>query len=479
MGNYLIMLLPILVTQIVSRVVVRYGATFDVPKYPVSRHRMVCSFCLYASLAATVFFWKVPGIHASWTFATLLLFATSLEGHLRLVESPFSLRRWWPLYGLVALAAALGVGLTYPNPIYLSLWAVLAVLAQGASVFVLTRSALRSSPAITIMGASYAVGMVAAAMTPWVASNLSHFLVELLLVLVSLSAVLMAMGMLSFVLERTAQRLQDTQARISAEIDERTAELRAANSRLQELDRLKDQILSTVSHELRTPLATIRGYGEFLEDEIAGPLSDGNREYVHNILEATQVVSHKVDDLLDLAGISAGNFRFEFAPFRYDELLRQLGSLMHPILARRSQTLRLQHADEIQLVGDRRRILQVLVNLVQNASKFSADGAVIEVTAEVDAEGVTTRVSDQGIGIPPEQLTRIFEAFYQVDSHSTRVHGGIGMGLAIVRSMIEAHRGRIEVRSTEGEGSTFTFRLPYLPFEERRGTTAQLPETTV
>ncbi|HEY9855876.1 MAG TPA: HAMP domain-containing sensor histidine kinase [Stenomitos sp.] len=478
MGNYLIMLLPILVLLIASRVVARYGAEFDVPEYPVSRLRLMSSVAVYLSLGATALWWDQPGIHATWSLATLGLFAFSHEANLRLVDSPFTWRRWWLPYAVAALSLAAWIGATHPNPLALGVWAVWAVLMQAASIGVLVTSHLRSSPAVLIIVSAYVAGLLVEVATPWVVLRPSHHMVELMLVLVALSAILMAMGMLCFVLERTAQRLTVTQGRISVEIDERTAELRAANARLQELDRLKDQILSTVSHELRTPLATIRGYGEFLEDEIAGPLSEGNREFVGNILEATQVVSHKVDDLLDLAGISAGNFRFEFMPFRYDELLRQLGSLMHPILARRSQALRLQHPDDIQLVGDRRRIQQVLVNLVQNASKFSPDGTTIEVHVAVGADGITTQVMDQGIGIPPEQLSRIFEAFYQVDSHSTRVHGGIGMGLAIVRSMIEAHRGRIEVRSQEQEGSTFQFWLPFLPFEERRVPTAQLPEAT-
>lgn len=476
MGNYLIMLLPILVMQIVGQVVARYGATFDVPKYPVTRLRLTCSFAVYVSLGMSVMFAGFPGIHATWTLATLALFGSSFEANRRLVGREAPRHPGWLLYGLVAIAVSLWVGFSGPHPASLIVWAALALAGHVASIVLLVTSRLRSSPAISIFVAAYVSGAVAVLGTPWVVLDPFHQGMQLLLVVVSLSAILMSMGMLCFVLEQTAQRLQMTQERISAEIDERTAELRAANLRLRELDRLKDQILSTVSHELRTPLATILGYGEFLEDEIAGSLTPGNREYVSNILEATMVVSHKVDDLLDLAGISAGNFRFEFTSFRYDELLRQLGSLMHPILARRSQSLRLQHPNEIPMVGDRRRIQQVLVNLVQNASKFSPDGACIEVRVEVDAAGATTHVVDRGIGIPSEQLSRIFEAFYQVDSQSTRVHGGIGMGLAIVRSMIEAHRGRIEVQSRPAEGSTFTFWLPFLPLAERAAVTSELPE---
>lgn len=478
MGSFLIMLLPLLVMPLVGQVTARYALAFDVPRYPLSRLRLLSSIAVYLSMGASAIWWSTPGIHGTWALATLALFASSLETNARLADMPLTVRRWWPSYAVVAIALSVWVGVTFPHPLALALWATLAFLTQGASMVLLWTSPWRKSPAVALMMAGYAAGILAVVAGPWVTRHPQPLLVDLILVLIALSAILMAMGMLSFVLERTAQRLKTTQERISVEIDERTAELRAANLRLQELDRLKDQILSTVSHELRTPLATICGYGEFLDDEIAGPLGEGNREYVHNIMEAAQVVSHKVDDLLDLAGISAGNFRFEFAPFRYDELLRQLGNLMHPILARRSQTLRLQHPDEIQMVGDYRRLQQVLVNLIQNASKFSPEGSVIEVNVEVDAAGITTRVVDRGIGIPPEQLSRIFEAFYQVDSHSTRVHGGIGMGLAIVRSMIEAHRGLIEVHSCEHEGSTFLFWLPFLPFEERRGTTAQLPDSS-
>jgi signal transduction histidine kinase len=455
------MLIPLVVMPISSAMLARYSRSFGVERYPFPPSRIISAVSLYASLGVTVAFYHVPGIHATWAFATLALFTTSLEGNLRLTGSPLSLAPYrWPLAAAGA-AIALALGFTQPAWPAIAVWVVAGAALQGASVVILGRSPRAASPAtLTIIG-GYVLGLLALPVgAVLLTTRATGLLVDVELVLVALSALLMSLGATTHVLETTAVQLQATRDRIAAEVQDRTAELRAANEQLRQMDRMKDQFLSTVSHELRTPLTAIQGYGEFLEDEIDGRLAPGHHVFVRGIMDAVAHMTVKVDDLLDLARITTGSLRFEFGVFGYDEVLARVEGLMRPILTSRGQTLVLNHPPELALTGDARRIQQVLVNLVNNASKFSPDGAELVVSVHDSGDTVVTSVTDPGVGIPDSQRERIFQAFYQVDGSTTREHEGIGLGLAITRSLVEAHGGRIEVESTLGVGSRFTFTLP-------------------
>ncbi|MFN3428999.1 MAG: sensor histidine kinase [Candidatus Sericytochromatia bacterium] len=460
-GHFLIMLIPLVVMPISSAMLARYSHSFGVERYPFPPSRIMSALGLYVSLGVTVAFYQVPGIHASWAFATLALFATSLEGNWRMTGSTRSLVPYrWPLAGAGA-AIALWLGLTQPAWPAIATWMVAGVVLQGASVVVLRRSGRKASPATATIIGGYALGLLAVPVAAVIlATRATGLIVDVELVLVTISSLLMSLGATTHVLETTALQLQCTRDRIAAEVEARTAELQSANEQLRQMDRMKDQFLSTVSHELRTPLTAIQGYGEFLEDEIEGPLTPGHQTFVRGIMDAVAHMTVKVDDLLDLARITTGSLRFEFGVFGYDEVLLRVDGLMRPILSSRGQTLALEHPADLQLTGDSRRIQQVLVNLVNNASKFSPDGARLAVSVREENDVVVTSVSDPGVGIPEAHRARIFQAFYQVDGSTTRVHEGIGLGLAITRSLVEAHGGRIEVESTPGKGSRFTFSLP-------------------
>lgn len=240
---------------------------------------------------------------------------------------------------------------------------------------------------------------------------------------------------------------------------EKLQELRI--QQLVEMDRLKGDFINAVSHELRTPLSTIAGYAEFLEDNLAGTLTADQRQYVTQIQQAETRISQIVDDLLDFARMEAGTFKLSLQDEDLVTVVRDAmaGLIPQGKKARIEATLALPSQPLVVCV-DRKRILQVLVNLVVNAIKFTAPGGHIDVTLQRGDKIGRIEVRDTGIGIAPDDLSHLFEKFYQVDSSSTREYGGAGLGLAISKTLVELHGGRIGVQSALGQGSTFWFELP-------------------
>jgi PAS domain S-box-containing protein len=233
-------------------------------------------------------------------------------------------------------------------------------------------------------------------------------------------------------------------------------------TREKELDRMKSQLLSTVSHELRTPLASIKGFATtLLRDDVQWDESS-RREFLSIIDEESDRLTELISNLLDMSRIEAGTLRMDFEPVDLRPIIEetagefQMMTHSHQIKARVLPDLPL-------VVADPRRARQVVRNLVENAVKYSPDGGAILVSARASDNQVQTSVSDQGIGIEPEHLGRVFDRFYQVDSASTRKVGGSGLGLSICKAIVEAHQGKIWVESQPDLGSTFHFTLPQAP----------------
>jgi PAS domain S-box-containing protein len=227
------------------------------------------------------------------------------------------------------------------------------------------------------------------------------------------------------------------------------------------VNRLKADLVNAVSHELRTPLTSIMGYAEFLEDQLGGPLSPEQHQYVGQIQEGTRRLQRLVDDLLDFARLEAGTFTLALADADLGRKLDEVVESLRPQARDRAITLRCERPEGPFMVRmDAGRIGQVLLNLIGNALKFTPAGG--QVRARLSRAGAAARleVADTGIGIPPEHLPKLFEKFYQVDSSATRERGGAGLGLSIAKALVEAHGGRIGARSTLGQGSTFWFELP-------------------
>ena len=234
-------------------------------------------------------------------------------------------------------------------------------------------------------------------------------------------------------------------------------------TREREADAMKSQLLSTVSHELRTPLASIKGFATTLLRQDVKWDDATQRDFLRIIEEETDRLAEIIDNLLDMSQIEAGALRIAKEPTQLRQLIREVVDEMRMRTEAHYFVVDLP-AELPRVLIDPRRIRQVLHNLIGNAYKYSKGGQ-ISVACEVEADHVVVSVSDQGEGIKPEFVDRIFERFFQVDGASTRRVGGSGLGLSISRGIVQAHGGKIWVESTMGQGSTFRFTLPLAPDE--------------
>lgn len=228
-----------------------------------------------------------------------------------------------------------------------------------------------------------------------------------------------------------------------------------------QLDEMKSQLLSTVSHELRTPLASIKGFATtLLRDDVQWEPA-AQREFLQIIDQEADRLNELIANLLAMSRLEAGVLRMDLGRVELVALIAEVVAGM--ALRAQGHTLAADVPGDLPAVwADDRRVRQVLHNLLDNALKYSSGGEVF-VRARHEGDVVHVSVSDQGIGIAPDQLTRIFERFYQVDGAAARRAGGVGLGLSICKGIIEAHGGRIWAESTPGRGSTFHFTLPLPP----------------
>lgn len=249
-------------------------------------------------------------------------------------------------------------------------------------------------------------------------------------------------------------------ATLGAAFNEMADELQRRAGERDELDRLKDEFVLTASHELRSPLTSVQGFAELLmlEREV---LSPNQVETVEVILDNTHHLVRLINDLLDLARSDAGRLTLRPAPTGAGDLVENAVRTMRGQIDARGQSLSLTIEPDLPtILVDRDRIRQVLVNLLTNAHEYCPPGASIGVEARREGADVTIEVSDDGPGIPPQQLEHIFERFTRGDAGETQRVGGTGLGLAIAKSLVELHGGTIEAASTLGAGSTFRIRLP-------------------
>lgn len=229
-----------------------------------------------------------------------------------------------------------------------------------------------------------------------------------------------------------------------------------------ELERIKDELISTVSHELRTPLASLRGFAELMLKRNFSP--EKQQELLSVIHSEAIRLTHLIDDFLDLQRIEGGHHPYAFVPLTLESVLRDSVELFEKTGG--PHTLRLTMSSSLpQIRGDANRLRQVLVNLVSNAIKFSPRGGEVVVGARAETQRVIVWVKDHGVGIPQEAIAKLFTKFFRVDNSDTRDIGGTGLGLALVREIIHAHQGCVWVESTPGSGSTFFFTLPVVPLD--------------
>ncbi len=227
-----------------------------------------------------------------------------------------------------------------------------------------------------------------------------------------------------------------------------------------ELDRLKDQFIQNVSHELRTPLTIARGYADLLADgEMGGPLPAPQHEAAQTVSRRLAMLTHLVEDINVLLDVSLRRPRCE--PLNLLILVQQSTTDFIPVAQKSGLTLQVDVPDTLPLICAGEVYMQrVLDNLLSNACKFTSSGGAVTLCVFQEGPEVVVQVSDTGIGIPESEFDKIFERFYQVDGSSSRRYGGTGLGLALVKEIINAYQGRVEVSSTLDKGSTFTVYLP-------------------
>jgi two-component system phosphate regulon sensor histidine kinase PhoR len=235
-------------------------------------------------------------------------------------------------------------------------------------------------------------------------------------------------------------------------------------TRIRRLETVRRDFISNLSHELRTPLASLKALTETLQD---GALDDppAARRFIDQIQVETDALTQMVTELLELSRIESGRLSLELMPVAPDQLLDSAGRRMRVQAERAGLTLRVECRDDLPKVRiDSQRLEQVLVNLIHNAVKFTRAGGEIALFADMTPAGaaepgmVIFAVQDTGIGIPTEDVSRIFERFYRVDK--SRAGSGTGLGLSIAKHIVEAHGGKIWAESVEGRGSTFYFTMP-------------------
>jgi signal transduction histidine kinase len=221
----------------------------------------------------------------------------------------------------------------------------------------------------------------------------------------------------------------------------------------------RDIFLATLSHEMRTPLTSILGWTQMLR--IAGPGAELFGDALDAIEQSANVQQRLIDDLLDVSRIITGKLHLEFAPIAVRELLGSAIETLTPRAREAGQHIRLTSTGDLTVYGDETRLRQVLWNLLTNAMKFTPAGGLIEVITTADEENVMIAVRDTGRGIRAEVLPHVFDRFHQASVADRAKHRGLGLGLAIVRNIVERHGGSVEAHSPgEGKGSTFSVRLP-------------------
>ena len=279
----------------------------------------------------------------------------------------------------------------------------------------------------------------------------------------------------SFGIEAVMDIVDETRQVIvySHELEKATADLKAANERLQELDRLKDEFISTVTHELRTPLTAIQSIAEILRDyPDTGKKEQG--EFLDIMIKEIRRLSRLINQVLDFQKIEAGRMAWQVGALDMGAVVRDAVDATRQLLAEKNLELTVDVPGRVPVInGDRDRLMQVMLNLISNAVKFCDPGTGRIHIALAHRDGVLeVSVRDNGIGISEEAQQRIFQQFTQISPRGRGRPQGSGLGLAIVRRIVECHAGAVSVRSTPGEGSTFAVTLPVDVSGDRRRETA-------
>jgi two-component system sensor histidine kinase/response regulator len=255
--------------------------------------------------------------------------------------------------------------------------------------------------------------------------------------------------------------LQASNRELENRVEERTYDLQNALDRLSELNALKSSFISNISHELRTPLTHIKGYLLLLSDGSLGELSPEQKEALEVMVRSEERLEQLIEDLIQFSLTARGQLSINLKPVGVADLMFRTRSKVERLADGRNVRLELRIPDQQAFVRvDLEKISWVLMQLQDNAIKFTPEGGVVQVQVILDGGIAVFSVKDNGIGIPPERINEIFEPFRQLDSADNRRFGGTGLGLAMVKKIIEAHGSTIKVHSEPNIGSEFEFALP-------------------
>jgi signal transduction histidine kinase len=267
----------------------------------------------------------------------------------------------------------------------------------------------------------------------------------------------------SLALYNANQSLLEINNNLECIVRERTQALQAAHDSALAANKAKSEFLANMSHELRTPLNAIIGFSELMKLEIRGPIeNDDYRHYVTNIRDSGEHLLGVINDMLDVAKIEAGRMELHEEEFDIVEVAGEVVRLLGDRACRDGITIKTGLPVGLPRIrADKGKIRQIMLNLVTNAIKFTPAAGVITITARRSAGGrIKLAVEDTGIGIPPEQLAHVMEAFVQLGNVFTRAHHGSGLGLPLCRALTELHDGSMELASEVGKGTRVTISLP-------------------
>jgi len=278
--------------------------------------------------------------------------------------------------------------------------------------------------------------------------------------------------------------LDEYRTQMEQRVEARTEELRVSmeriersNLQLEEMNQHKSKFLSSMSHELRTPLNAILGFCDLLNGQSFGPLNEKQATYVNRIDGAGEHLLALINDLLDMAKIDTGAIEIEQENFPPSEVIDAVVNMMNTQFRKKQLSVEVANDPSLKTItGDRRRCMQIILNLLSNAVKYSSEDGNIKVTTKRMEGHIRISVQDTGIGIEPDQQDKIFSEFHQADHVRDEALGGIGLGLALTRRLVELHGGEIGVESELGKGSTFWFTLPLSNEQERDVATAESAE---
>ncbi|MDD4102150.1 MAG: ATP-binding protein, partial [Kiritimatiellae bacterium] len=256
------------------------------------------------------------------------------------------------------------------------------------------------------------------------------------------------------------RELRELNFRLEERVAERTADLAVAKDLAEAADRVKSAFLATMSHELRTPLNSIIGFTGILLQEMAGPLNEEQRKQLTMVRDSSRHLLELINDVLDISKIEAGQLEIRKTEFALAESVNKVAGLIRPLAENKKLTLLVLVPENTGIISsDKRRVEQIMLNLLNNAVKFTDQGFV-RLTAERDEKSIRISVSDTGIGIKTSEISNLFRPFKQLDSGLARLHEGTGLGLAICKRLTQLLCGEINVTSEFGKGSVFTVTLP-------------------